>query len=170
MSSKKGTPGKRSSFPAGIKKYKVGIITAEWNAEVTSKLEKSCFNTLKKYLPEKQIISKKVPGSFELLFGAKALAEQSFVHCVICIGCLVKGDTPHFDYISQTVSQKIGELNLKYNIPFIFGVLTTDNIEQAHSRAGGKKGDKGEDSAYAALQTLALMIDLKSGKKSVGFR
>ena len=120
----------------------VGIVVAEWNRNITEKLLEGACNTLERHgmKPEK-IYVQRVPGSFELTYGAKMMAEKLDVDAVIVLGCVVRGDTPHFDYVCSGVTQGITELNVKYDIPFIFGLLTTDNMQQSEDRAGGKYGN-----------------------------
>ena len=136
---------------------KFGIVVSEWNEEITAALLKGALKTLKDNGVKDQNISVKyVPGSFELPYGARIVAEQFSPHAVICIGCVIRGETSHFDYICQGVTMGITELNLDYDIPFIFGVLTTDNLQQAKDRAGGKHGNKGDEAAVSALKMAAL--------------
>lgn len=135
----------------------IGIVIAEWNPEVTNRLADGAVNTLLKFgVKENNIKIKYVPGSFELPLGAQFLAEKRNIDGVICLGCVIQGETRHFDFICQGVSEGIMDLNLKYNKPFIFGVLTTDNQEQALARAGGKHGNKGDEAAIAALKMIYL--------------
>jgi 6,7-dimethyl-8-ribityllumazine synthase len=136
---------------------KFGIVVSEWNQDITAALLDGTLSTLKKHgVREENISVKTVPGSFELPFGARIVAEQSTPHAVICLGCIIRGETSHFDYICQGVTQGITELNLDYDIPFIFGVLTTENLQQARDRAGGKHGNKGDEAAVTALKMAAL--------------
>jgi 6,7-dimethyl-8-ribityllumazine synthase len=136
---------------------KFGIVVSEWNEEITAALLEGTLNTLKKHGVRKENIDvKMVPGSFELPYGARIVAEQFAPHCVICLGCVIRGETSHFDYICQGVTRGITELNLDYDIPFIFGVLTTENVQQAKDRAGGKHGNKGDEAAVTALKMAAL--------------
>jgi 6,7-dimethyl-8-ribityllumazine synthase len=136
---------------------KFGIVVSEWNEEITSALLEGALKTLKKHGVKDQNVNVKfVPGSFELPYGARIVAEQFSPHAVICIGCVIKGETSHFDYICQGVTQGITELNLDYDIPFIFGLLTTDNLQQAQDRAGGKYGNKGDEAAVTAMKMAAL--------------
>lgn len=145
-----------ASIPDGSL-MKVGIVVSEWNEEITSALLQGALNTLAKHrVSRKDIHIKTVPGSFELPFGAKMVAEQFSPDVVICLGCVIQGETKHFDYICQGVIHGITELNLDYNIPFIFGVLTTENQQQALDRAGGKHGNKGDEAAVTALKMAAL--------------
>ncbi len=134
-----------------------GIVVSEWNAEITEALYKGAFETLIKHGAKKENITKmNVPGSFELTYGSKLLAENSDVDVIICLGCVIQGETKHFDYISQSVSYGISELNLSFDIPFIFGVLTTNTQQQALDRAGGKHGNKGDEAAITAIKMAFL--------------
>jgi 6,7-dimethyl-8-ribityllumazine synthase len=137
--------------------FKFGIVCSEWNSKVTYALKDAAVATLRKYgVPQENILIREVPGSFELTLGAQYLAEFSNVDAVICLGCVIQGETRHFDFICDAVANGITELNLKYNKPFIFGVLTPDNMEQALDRAGGKHGNKGDEAAVTAIKMLAL--------------
>jgi 6,7-dimethyl-8-ribityllumazine synthase len=137
---------------------KFGIVVAEWNPEVTFALANGAIETLKKHgAKDDNIILKHVPGSFELPLGAQFLAEYGNVDAVIILGCVIQGETRHFDYICEGVTQGTKDLNLKYNKPFIFGLLTTNNQQQALDRAGGKHGNKGDEAAVTAIK----MLDLK---------
>jgi 6,7-dimethyl-8-ribityllumazine synthase len=139
-----------------------GIVVSEWNEEITSALLEGCVNTLKKhFVKEENIIIKHVPGSFELTLGAQFMAEYEDVDGVICLGCVIQGETKHFDYICQSVSYGLTDCNLNYNIPVIFGVLTTDNLQQARDRSGGKHGNKGDEAAITAIKMAALQRDME---------
>ncbi len=139
-----------------------GIVVSDWNRDITWSLLDGAVNTLKKHgTTEKNIVVKHVPGSFELTLGAQFLAEYDDLDGVICLGCVIQGETPHFTYICQSVTQGITQLNLEYNIPFIFGVLTTDNHQQALERAGGKYGNKGDEAAVTAIKMAALQREIE---------
>jgi 6,7-dimethyl-8-ribityllumazine synthase len=139
-----------------------GIVVSDWNREVTWALLDGAVNTLKKHgAKEKNISVKHVPGSFELTLGAQFLAEYSDLDAIICLGCVIQGETPHFTYICQGVTYGITQLNMEYNIPFIFGVLTTDSQEQAADRAGGKHGNKGDEAAVTAIKMAALQSNME---------
>jgi 6,7-dimethyl-8-ribityllumazine synthase len=141
---------------------KFGIVVAEWNYEVTKALAQGAVDSLKRHgAKDGNILVKHVPGTFELTLGAQYLAEFTDVDAIIVLGCVIQGETRHFDYICQGVTQGITNLNMKYNKPFIFGVLTTDNQQQALDRAGGKHGNKGDEAAITAIKMLALKTDLK---------
>ena len=136
---------------------KFGIVVSEWNYNITGALLKGAVETLKKHgAKEENILVKTVPGSFELTFGANQMMENCDIDAIITIGCVIKGDTPHFDYVAAEVSKGVASVSMKYNIPVIFGVLTTDTIEQAVERAGTKAGNKGSDAAMAALEMINL--------------
>ncbi len=136
-----------------------GIVVAEWNEEITEPLYEGAVEVLLKHgIPKSNIIRKNVPGTFELSLGAQWLAMKKEVDAVICLGCVIQGETRHFDFICNAVSIGITDVNLKFNKPVIFGVLTTDNKEQAFDRAGGKHGNKGDEAAITALKMLALSI------------
>ncbi|MFO7852958.1 MAG: 6,7-dimethyl-8-ribityllumazine synthase [Bacteroidota bacterium] len=135
-----------------------GIVVSEWNGDITGKLLDGTVSTLKKHgAKDYNIIVEYVPGSFELPLAAQLLKENSDVDAIICLGCVIQGETPHFTYVCQGVTQGITQLNLKYNIPFIFGLLTTDTLQQAIDRAGGKHGNKGDEAALTAIK----MVDLQ---------
>ena len=141
---------------------KFGFVVAEWNYEITGALAQGAVDTLKKHgASDENIIVKHVPGTFELTLGAQYLAEYANVDAIIALGCVIQGETRHFDFICHGVTQGITELNMKYNIPFIFGVLTTDNQQQALDRAGGRLGNKGDEAAVTAIKMLALRNELK---------
>lgn len=147
---------KADSVPSA-KDMNFGIVVAEWNPEITDALYNGAVATLLKHGAKKEnIVTMHVPGSFELTFGAKRLAEESDIDAVICLGCVIQGETRHFDYICESVSYGLTELNLSYNIPFIFGVLTTNNQQQALDRAGGKHGNKGDEAAVTAIKMAFL--------------
>jgi 6,7-dimethyl-8-ribityllumazine synthase len=143
-------------------KMRFGIVVSDWNSHVTHALLDGAVKTLKKHgATGNNIIVKHVPGSFELTLGAQFLAEYDDLDAVICLGCVIQGETPHFNYICQSVTYGITKLNLEYNIPFIFGVLTTLNMEQALDRAGGKHGNKGDEAAVTAIKMAALQHDME---------
>lgn len=131
------------------------IVVAEWNEEITEALYEGAVSCLiENGVKKNNIIRKNVPGSFELSLGALWMAEEKSIAAVICLGCVIQGDTPHFDYICQSVAYGITEAGLKTKKPVIFGVLTTLNKNQALERAGGKLGNKGEEAALTALKML----------------
>lgn len=134
-----------------------GIVVSDWNMDVTWSLLDGAVKTLKKHgAIDQNIVIKHVPGSFELTLGAQFLAEYDDLDAIICLGCVIQGETLHFTYICQGVTQGITQLNLEYNLPFIFGVLTTVTLQQAVDRAGGKHGNKGDEAAVTAIKMAAL--------------
>jgi 6,7-dimethyl-8-ribityllumazine synthase len=150
-----------SKVPSG-KKMKFGIVVSDWNDGVTHKLLKGAYTTLQEHgVKDDNILVKHVPGSFELILGGQFMAEYADLDGVICLGCVIQGETPHFTYVCQGVTQGIAELNMNYNIPFIFGLLTTNTLEQAQDRAGGKHGNKGVEAAITAIKMAALQKDME---------
>lgn len=143
-------------------KMKFGIVVSEWNHNITGALLEGAIETLRKHgAKEENIIVRYVPGSFELIAGAKMMAEYTDVDSVICLGCVIKGDTPHFDYVCAGATQGIAELNVKYDKSFIFGVITTNNLQQALDRCGGKLGNKGTECAITSIKMIDMFWNLK---------
>jgi len=139
-----------------------GIVVSDWNSEITGALLNGATKTLSLHgVTAENIVVKHVPGTFELTLGGQWLAEYDDLDGVICLGCVIQGETPHFTYICQGVTQGITQLNLDYNIPFIFGVLTTLTREQALERAGGVHGNKGDEAAVTAIRMAALQADME---------
>ena len=135
----------------------IGIVVSEWHNDITEALYKGAYKTLIDSGVEDENIKKiYVPGSFELPLGAQMMIENTNVDAVIILGCVIQGETPHFDYVCQGVTKGVMDLNLEYNIPVIFGLLTTLTLEQAQDRAGGKHGNKGVEAAVAAIKMCAL--------------
>ena len=157
------------NLPDG-KPYKFGIVTAQWNADITSLLLQSARETFLKagVLPE-NIEELSVPGSFELPWGARQLMKIDKKDAIVCLGCLIKGETKHDEYIATAVASGIMQLGLASGVPVIFGVLTTENHEQAIARAGGAHGNKGEEAAASALQLAYIKSGDKPAKKKIGF-
>lgn len=136
---------------------RIAIVVAEWNEEITDALYHGAVSSLLAHGVKKEnILKKTVPGSFELSLGAQWMADREGIDAVICLGCVIQGETPHFDYICQAVSYGITEVGLKTGKPVIFGVLTTLNKQQALDRAGGKYGNKGEEAALTAIKMLSF--------------
>ena len=136
---------------------KFAIVVAEWNEEVTESLYNGAVETLLKYGVEQQnILKKEVPGSFELSLAAQWMAENPEVDAVICLGCVIQGETRHFEFICNAVAQGLTQVGLKYNKPVIFGVLTPNTQQQALDRAGGKHGNKGDEAAISAIKMLGF--------------
>ncbi len=134
-----------------------GIAVAEWNKHITFELLKGCIDTLKLHgVEDADIHVTYVPGTFELPFAGKQLAQKHHLAAVICIGCVIKGETDHDVYINTSVANALQNLNIQFDIPFLFGVLTPNNEQQALDRAGGKHGNKGVEAAVTALKMTAI--------------
>jgi len=148
-----------------ISDIKAGIVVSEWNETITGALAEGAAETLIRHgaKPE-NIFLHYVPGSFELPLGGQFLFESHHPDVVILIGCVIQGETRHFDFICQAVAQGCMELGMKYGKPSIFGVLTTDNLQQALDRAGGKHGNKGVEAAITALKMVDLQRRMKTGQ------
>ncbi|NBC25035.1 MAG: 6,7-dimethyl-8-ribityllumazine synthase, partial [Bacteroidetes bacterium] len=137
---------------------KIGVVTARWNKEVTEKLREGCISTLLEYSVAKDDISELfVPGSYELPQGARILlTKHRKIDALVCLGCVIKGETDHNDYINRAVSTGLMQLGLTSGVPCIFGVLTPSSMEQALDRAGGSHGNKGVEAAATAIQMAKL--------------
>jgi 6,7-dimethyl-8-ribityllumazine synthase len=138
-------------------KFRFAIVVSQWNEGITEALKEGAIEKLLQngVKPENIVISY-VPGSFELIFGAKDIARQTNPDAVIVIGCVIRGETPHFDYICSGVTQGIAHLNIIGSVPYIFGLLTTNNLQEALDRAGGKYGNKGSEYADTAIKMVNL--------------
>ena len=133
------------------------LLVSEWNEAITRPLAEGAFETLKKHgVSSEQIVQYTVPGSFELPLAAQKMASRPTIDAVICLGCVIQGETPHFDYVCQAVALGLKDVGLKYDKPVIFGVLTTNTLAQARDRAGGKHGNKGDEAAITAIKMLAF--------------
>lgn len=140
---------------------RIGIVVAEWNAGITGSLFDAAVSTLlKNGVKKDDIIIITVPGSFELTMGSQFLCEDKTIDGVIALGCVIQGETRHFDFICDAVAHGITNVSLKYNKPVIFGVLTPNTQQQAEDRAGGKHGNKGDEAAATALKMVALQKGL----------
>ena len=144
-----------NSIPDGSS-YKISLVVSEWNESITNSLKQAAFDTLvSSKVNPKNIKIIYVPGSFELIYGAK-LAQEKNPNAVIVIGSIIKGETKHFDFICEAVTNGIKDLNIQNKVPVIFCVLTDNNLKQAQDRSGGKYGNKGVESAIAALKMSQL--------------
>ncbi|MCL6260874.1 6,7-dimethyl-8-ribityllumazine synthase [Aquiflexum sp. TKW24L] len=140
-----------------ISAKKFGIVVSEWNEQVTESLFSGAVETLLMHGAKKEnIFRKNVPGSFELSLGAQWLAELEEIDAVICLGCVIQGETRHFDFICDAVAHGITNVALKFNKPVIFGVLTPNTLQQALDRSGGKHGNKGDEAAITAVKMLGF--------------
>lgn len=140
-----------------VSEKKFAVIVSEWNNEITDSLYAGALDTLLKHGVKKEnVILKHVPGSFELSLASQWMAQKEDIDAVICLGCVIQGETKHFDYICEAIAQGLTNVSLKYNKPVIFGVLTTNNHQQALDRAGGKHGNKGDEAAMTAIKMLGF--------------
>jgi len=150
--------------------YVFGVVVSEWNAPITHALYDGCMGTLTKNgALEQNIHTVQVPGSFELPTGAKILTSTRRFDAIICIGCVIKGETKHEEYISHAVATGITGLSIATGLPVIFGMLTPNTEQQAKDRAGGKFGNKGVEAAITAIRMAALRHDLTKPAKTIGF-
>ncbi|HEY9221189.1 MAG TPA: 6,7-dimethyl-8-ribityllumazine synthase [Lutibacter sp.] len=139
------------------KNFRFGIVVSEWNADITENLYLGAEKTLlENGIPKENILRWNVPGSFELIFGCKHMLETQKVNAVIAIGNVIQGETKHFDFVCDGVTQGIKDLNIKYDVPVIFCLLTDNNKQQSIDRSGGKHGNKGVECAIAAIKMAAL--------------
>ena len=139
-----------------------GIVVSEWNDNITGALLDGAVKTLKRHgAKDENILIESVPGSFELTFGAAQMIKSGKVDAVIALGCVVRGDTPHFDYVCAGATQGIVHLNATTDTPVIYGLITTNNMQQAEDRAGGKLGNKGDECAITAIKMLDFACRLK---------
>jgi 6,7-dimethyl-8-ribityllumazine synthase len=146
----------KNSIP-NAKKFRFGIVVSEWNPDITENLFLAAKQALiENGTLEKNIIRWNVPGSFELIYGCKKMIETQKVDAIVAIGNVIQGETKHFDFVCDGVTQGIKDLNVKYDIPVIFCVLTDNTKQQSIDRSGGKHGNKGVESAIAAIKMAAL--------------
>lgn len=159
MSTILNTNGSLLDIPGlcSVAKGKFYVITAEWNSDITHALRDGAIDTIRKAgAGEKNIISVKVPGTVELINVAAQALKKGDAEAVIIIGCVIRGDTPHFDYVCSIAAQGTALLNVKGEAPVIFGVLTVENMQQALDRAGGRLGNKGSEAGAAAVELVNL--------------
>lgn len=142
------------------KDKKYAIVVARFNHFITDRLVEGCLDALKRHeVKDEEISIVRVPGAFEIPLVAKKFAKKDDVDAVICLGAVIRGDTPHFDYVCAEVSKGVAQVGLESEKPVIFGVVTTDNIDQAVQRAGVKSGNKGAEAAISAIE-MANLVDL----------
>jgi 6,7-dimethyl-8-ribityllumazine synthase len=141
--------------------FRFAIVVSRFNDFISSRLVEGALDALRRHgATDKQVSLVKVPGSFEIPLTAKKLAESGDYNAIICLGAVIRGSTPHFEYIAAEVSKGVASVALDTRIPVIFGVLTTDSIEQAIERAGTKSGNKGWDAAMSAMEMVNLFENL----------
>ena len=151
------------------KSFRFGIVVSEWNSEITKNLQKGAIETLLDCGAIKEnIISWDVPGSFELVYGCKKMIQSQKIDAIIAIGNVIQGETKHFDFVCEGVTQGIVDLNIKHEIPVIFCVLTDNTKQQSLDRSGGKLGNKGIECAVAAVKMAALK-NIDTITENIGF-
>ena len=147
-----------ADIPSGTGR-RFAVVAAEWNPEVTNAMLQGALDTLRQHgVDDEDILLRRVPGTYELTAAAEIILERTNIDAVICIGCVIQGETRHFEFICQAVSQGLANVAIKHERPVIFSVLTTDTMQQALDRAGGRHGNKGVEGAVTALK----MVDLAS--------
>ena len=145
-------------------KHRFGVVVSRFNEFITSKLLAGCLDTLQRHGVDPDAVDVAwTPGAFEIPVIAKKMADSGRYHAVICLGAVIRGSTPHFDYIAAEVSKGVAQVGMASGVPTVFGVITTDTIEQAVERAGTKAGNKGADAAMSAIEMANLLDQL--GKK-----
>jgi len=158
-----------SKLPSG-EEFKIGIVVSDYHHEITFALYEACYDTLIKYgLKADNIHTEQVPGAFELPVGAKLLAGRQSLDAVICLGCVIKGETPHNNYINQAVASALTHMGIATGKPFVFGVLTPNTLDQAKARAGGANGNKGVEAAVTALRMIGLKKEKYESAHRIGF-
>ncbi len=160
---KKSTPAKKSKAVAKIKNQKplrIAVITSRFNEEITSKLEDGAFDMLEEIGAE--ILSVRVPGAVEIPLAAQALFDTKKIDGIVALGAVIRGETSHYDYVCQSVERGCSEIMLRYKKPIGFGVLTTENEEQALARAGGAHGNKGYEAAQVVVEMIGLLKEIQS--------
>ncbi|MDY0779865.1 6,7-dimethyl-8-ribityllumazine synthase [Tenacibaculum sp. IB213877] len=151
------------------KDFRFGIVVSEWNADITGNMHKGAIETLLDCgATQENIISWDVPGSFELIYGCKKMVETEKLDAIIAIGNVIQGETKHFDFVCEGVTQGIVDLNIKYDVPVIFCVLTDNTKQQSIDRSGGKLGNKGIECAVAAIK-MAAIKNQKIHSNNIGF-
>lgn len=166
MSTILNTNGAELTIPqvTDLKKFRCAVITAEWNPQVTHALRDGALDVLHRAgVPDNRIETVSVPGTVELVYAASRMAKFMPDGVVIVIGCVIRGDTPHFDYVCQQAAQGVAMLNAKGDVPVIFGVLTVNKLQEALDRAGGCLGNKGAEAAVAAIEMANLSTEYPSG-------
>lgn len=167
--SKKKNLSKHDTLP-DASKWKFALVVSDWNDKITHSLLDGARSTLRDAgVPEDQIKVLHVPGAYELPFGAKLAIGDFGPDAIICLGCVIKGETDHNEYINHSVAQGLTQLSLFANLPIIFGVLTPLTYEQAEARAGGAHGNKGVEAAVTAIKMVALKKSMNEKKKTIGF-
>lgn len=148
---------------ANWKNIRVGIVAAKWNSMITDQMLEGAITALKgKGIPENQIIVVRCPGSYEIPLACKNLLDDMEVDGVVAIGAVIRGETPHFDYVCDAVNKGVTDLNLEYGKPITFGVLTTNTVKQAMKRANIEDGNKGAEAALAMCEMISLGMEIRN--------
>ncbi len=151
-------------------KLQFGIVLSEWNAKIVERLKSHCVSRfIDLNISIDQLTFLKVPGSFELPWGAKQFLSKGGFDGIICFGCVIQGETKHDDYINHSIAKAIMTMNLTSQIPIVYGVLTTNTLVQAEERSGGLRGNKGAECAEAILKMISTSQQLKNQKGKIGF-
>ncbi len=154
-SSEKNLSTFKKSSSNNVSNYRIGIVVSEWNEEITESMCDGAISTMVSMGVVRENIHRlNVPGSYELTLGAQHFAKQDGIDAVVCIGCVIQGDTKHFDFICDAVANGLTNVGLKFDKPVIFGVLTPNTMQQALDRAGGKHGNKGDEAGATAINLL----------------
>ena len=168
MSDKKQNLSQFNRPLPSAEEMKFGIVVSEWNGEITEELLKGAVRTLKSAgCLDHNILVKYVPGTFELPLGAQFFAQYTDVDAVIALGCVIQGETRHFDFICSGATHGITDLMLTWNMPIAFGVLTTENMQQAMDRTGGKHGNKGDEAAATAIHMVKVQNEMEQSAENI---
>lgn len=158
-----------SKLPSG-NGLKIGIVVADWHQKITHNLYQGCFDTFEKHgVKPSDIETVQVPGAFELPYGAKVLTSKLKLDAIVCLGCVIQGETKHNDYINHAVASGLTQLSLVAGLPVIYGVLTPNDEQQAIDRSGGKYGNKGVEAAVTALRMARIKETVGESSTSIGF-
>jgi 6,7-dimethyl-8-ribityllumazine synthase len=169
MSTQHSAKMKKEDIPSG-KGFKIGIVVSDWNPAITGNLLDACYASLTQNdVAVGDIVVEHVPGAYELPMGARLLSTGRNFDAIVCLGCVIKGETKHDEYIAHSVAHGLMQLSLMTSIPVIFGVLTPNNQAQAEARAGGELGNKGEEAAITAIKMAALKNELGKSPHKIGF-
>lgn len=149
-----------------VSEQRFAIVASRFNEFITSRLVAGAFDALTRHgCPEERITEVWVPGSWELPITAKALAQSGAYDAIICLGCVMRGDTPHFEYIAAEAAKGLAQVGLETGVPVVFGVLTTDTLDQAIERAGTKAGNKGAEAAMTAIEMTNVLSQVRGRKR-----
>lgn len=155
-------PGKIYEGNLVAEKLRFGLVCSRWNSFITEKMLEGALDTLRRHgASEENLEVARVPGTWEIPVVTQAMAASGRYHAIVAVGCLIRGATPHFDYLAGEVTKGLGKIGLDHNLPITYGVITVENLEQAIERAGTKAGNKGSEAAAAAIEMANLMAAFK---------